>query len=75
MQYANRVSFNRVFVHRCCHLALGRSQFFFLADEGYARAYAGVSDCCSFLYMYFEPSDANLREADAASRKALELDP
>jgi serine/threonine protein kinase/Flp pilus assembly protein TadD len=44
-------------------------------DPSYARAYAGVSDCCSFLYMYFEPSDANLREADAASRKALELDP
>jgi serine/threonine protein kinase/Flp pilus assembly protein TadD len=44
-------------------------------DPSYARAYAGVADCCSFLYMYFEPSDANLREADAASRKALELDP
>ena len=44
-------------------------------DPGYARAYAGVADCCSFLYMYWEASEANLKEADAASRKALELDP
>jgi serine/threonine protein kinase/Tfp pilus assembly protein PilF len=44
-------------------------------DPAYARAYAGVADCCSFLYMYFECTDANLKEADAASRKALELDP
>ncbi|HKZ51962.1 MAG TPA: protein kinase, partial [Candidatus Acidoferrales bacterium] len=44
-------------------------------DPNYARAYAGVADCCSFLYMYWEASEANLKEADAASRKALELDP
>ncbi len=44
-------------------------------DPAYARAYAGVADCCCFLHMYFEPDEANLREADAASRKALELDP
>src|ERR1700746_1995413 len=44
-------------------------------DPAYARAYAGVADCCSFLYMYWDSSDDNLNEADAASRKALELDP
>ncbi len=44
-------------------------------DAQYARAYAGVADCCSFLYMYYESSDENLKEADTASRKALELDP
>ncbi|MFQ5662499.1 MAG: protein kinase [Terriglobia bacterium] len=44
-------------------------------DPGYALAYAGVADCCSFLYMYWESIEANLKEADAASRKALELDP
>ena len=44
-------------------------------DPGYARAYAGVADCCSFLYMYYEASETNLKEADAASRKAVELDP
>jgi len=44
-------------------------------DPGYARAYAGVADCCSFLYMYWDASEANLKEADAASQKALALDP
>jgi serine/threonine protein kinase/Flp pilus assembly protein TadD len=44
-------------------------------DPSYARAYAGVADCCSFLYTYFESTEANLKEADAASRKAVELDP
>ncbi|MDQ3809078.1 MAG: protein kinase, partial [Chloroflexota bacterium] len=44
-------------------------------DPGYARAYAGMADCYSWLYMYLEASEANLEQADAASRKALELDP
>ena len=44
-------------------------------DAGYARAYAGVADSCSFLYMWFEASEDNLREAVAASRRAVELDP
>src|SRR6202008_2839076 len=44
-------------------------------DPKYARAFAGVADCCSFLYMYWDSSEDNLNEAEAASRKALELDP
>ena len=44
-------------------------------DPGYAIAYAGVADCCSFLYMYWDGSKANLEGAESASRKALELDP
>jgi serine/threonine protein kinase/Tfp pilus assembly protein PilF len=44
-------------------------------DPGYARAYAGVADCHSYLYMYWEASDTNLQAADDASRKALLLDP
>jgi non-specific serine/threonine protein kinase len=44
-------------------------------DPGYARAYAGVSDCYSYLYMYWDASEANLEAADDASRKALLLDP
>ncbi len=44
-------------------------------DQNFSRAYAGVADCCSFLYQYWDSSEANLKEADAASRKALELDP
>ena len=44
-------------------------------DSGYAQAFAGVADCSSFLYMYFEASEDNLKEAVTASRRAVELDP
>jgi serine/threonine protein kinase/Flp pilus assembly protein TadD len=44
-------------------------------DPNYARAYAGVADCCSYFYMYWDTTEDNLREADRASRKAVELDP
>ena len=44
-------------------------------DPTYALAYAGVADSCSVLYTNFDASDANLANADSASRRALELDP
>src|SRR5580658_346062 len=44
-------------------------------DPGYARAFAGVADCYSYLYMYWEASEENLKAADDASQKALLLDP
>ncbi len=44
-------------------------------DPDYAIAHAGVADSCSILYMYFDAREFNLRQADAASLKALELDP
>jgi TolB-like protein/Tfp pilus assembly protein PilF len=44
-------------------------------DPNFARAYAGVADCCSFLYMYWDSSNANLEAADSSSQRALELDP
>jgi non-specific serine/threonine protein kinase len=44
-------------------------------DPHYARAYAGIADCCSFLYTYWHASVNTLEQADAASRKALDLDP
>ncbi|HEY7402734.1 MAG TPA: tetratricopeptide repeat protein [Candidatus Angelobacter sp.] len=44
-------------------------------DPNYTRAYAGVADCCSFLYTWFEATEDNLREAVSASRRAVELDP
>jgi serine/threonine protein kinase/tetratricopeptide (TPR) repeat protein len=44
-------------------------------DPNFARAYAGIADCCAFLYMYWDGSKANLEGADSASRKALALDP
>jgi serine/threonine protein kinase/Flp pilus assembly protein TadD len=43
-------------------------------DPNYARAYAAVADCCSNLYMYWGGSSDELREAEAASRKAVEID-
>ncbi|MEO5588767.1 MAG: protein kinase [Gemmatimonadaceae bacterium] len=44
-------------------------------DPEYALAHSGVADCCSFLYQYFDASPANLKRADAASMRALELAP
>ena len=44
-------------------------------DPTYALAYAGLADSCSILYTNFDASDTNLRNAETASRKALELGP
>jgi serine/threonine protein kinase/Tfp pilus assembly protein PilF len=44
-------------------------------DREYARAYAGVADSCSMLYTYFDAREFNLRQADIASHRALELEP
>ncbi len=44
-------------------------------DPQFAPAYAGTADCSSFLFMWWDPSRANLEEAQAASRKALDLAP
>jgi serine/threonine protein kinase/tetratricopeptide (TPR) repeat protein len=44
-------------------------------EPEYALAYTGIADCCAFLYMYWDGSKSNLDGADAASRRALELDP
>jgi len=44
-------------------------------DPGYARAYAGVADCCSLLYIYWSASQDYLNQAVEAGHKALELDP
>ena len=44
-------------------------------DPNYARAYAGIADCSSQLYKYWDASAANLEQAQSASRKALELAP
>ena len=44
-------------------------------DPKYARAYAGVSNCYSYIYMYWDATEENLKAAEDASRKALEIDP
>lgn len=44
-------------------------------DPSFARAYAGLADISSMLYQWWDASDANLSQAEMASRKALELAP
>ena len=44
-------------------------------DPVYALAYAGMADCYSYLYMYFDNSKSNLEMAQRMSRMALDLDP
>jgi len=46
-----------------------------VVDNDYARAHAGVADCCSFLYMYYDSDEKNLEEAQNSSRTAVEIDP
>ncbi len=44
-------------------------------DPEFARAYAGIADCCTYLYLYAGRDPANLEQGLAASRRALEIDP
>jgi len=44
-------------------------------DPTYARAYAGIADCCSFLFMYAGSHEVHRERADTASLKALDLNP
>jgi TolB-like protein/Flp pilus assembly protein TadD len=44
-------------------------------DPQFARAYAGIADCCSFLAKYWDSSKVILEGAETYSRKALELAP
>jgi TolB-like protein/Flp pilus assembly protein TadD len=44
-------------------------------DPDYALAHAGVADCYSLLYTYFDAREFNLRQAEIASARALELAP
>ncbi len=42
-------------------------------DPNFAAPYAAIADSLSHLYLYFDNSESNLKRADEASRKALEL--
>lgn len=44
-------------------------------DPSFVLAHAGMADCSSMLYMYWDASEANLEQANAASQKALDLGP
>jgi len=43
-------------------------------DPHYALAHAGLADCWSFIFLYSQRTDAVRAEAEAASRRAVELD-
>jgi tetratricopeptide (TPR) repeat protein len=44
-------------------------------DPGYGPAWAGLANCAAFTYIYLDRDETHIREADACSLKALELDP
>jgi len=44
-------------------------------DPSYARAWAGVADCHCFFYLYVARTPEHIQQAEAASRKALDLNP
>ena len=44
-------------------------------DPEYALAYAGLADTCSLLHIYWDKNPENVRCADEASARAVELDP
>jgi adenylate cyclase len=44
-------------------------------DPEFALAHAGLADCCSYLYLYWEPTQENLATSETASLKAVSLDP
>ncbi len=44
-------------------------------DPGYALAWCGLADSYSMRYLYWEGTEANLAEAEKASRRAVELNP
>ncbi len=44
-------------------------------DPDFALAWAGYADCHSFLMMYVDPNPVHARQADQASKRALELAP
>jgi TolB-like protein/Flp pilus assembly protein TadD len=44
-------------------------------DPGYARAWAGAADACSFMFLFWDPSRSNVELAERYSARALELAP
>ena len=44
-------------------------------DANYALAYAGIADCCSSLYTWFDANESYREEAERTSLRALELGP
>jgi non-specific serine/threonine protein kinase len=69
----------RQLAHQLRHRSLEQARQMFERaieiDPSYARAHAGMADCCCILSQHFGANPDSRDQADAASRKALELAP
>ena len=72
--YLRGVQFFHQYKRRSIEFALRMFSQAIALDPGYARAWAGVADCCSWLFMYAGSHEAHREQADSASRKAIDLD-
>ncbi|MEK6373715.1 MAG: protein kinase [Acidobacteriota bacterium] len=62
---------------RRSHFEMARQMFTraIQIDPSYALGHAGLADCASLLYMFWEATPENLEQARSASEQAIELDP
>lgn len=60
---------------KALEVALQTFQLAIEASPRFARAYAGIADCHSFLALYFGRGNEAIEAADAAAARALELEP
>ncbi len=44
-------------------------------DPGFASAFAGLADCWSYIFLYAERKESVRRQAEAAGKRAVDLDP
>jgi adenylate cyclase len=73
--YLRGIQFFYQYKRRSIEFALRMFSHAIELDPGYARAWAGVADCCSWLFTYAGSHETHREEADSASRKAIDLDP
>jgi TolB-like protein/Tfp pilus assembly protein PilF len=74
-QYLRGRKYYYQYRRRGVELALEMFQRAIEIDASYARAWAGIAECYCFFYLYVARVPENIQRAEAASRKALELDP
>ena len=73
--YLRGRQFYRQTTRRGIHFALEMYEHAIGRDPNYALAYAGMADCYSYLYRFFDSNRANHDKAMDLSQKAIELDP
>jgi serine/threonine protein kinase/tetratricopeptide (TPR) repeat protein len=73
--YLRGRSFYDQFRRKGVELALQMFELAIKHDPNYALAYAGIADCCVYLFLYAERRRESMEQAEKASRKALELGP